>query len=53
MTVYGFSDNLASPVPICMPVMDNPKDGRFLSGLPERRSSARSRDQIGSLEING
>ena len=24
MTVYGFSDNLTSPVPICMPVMPNP-----------------------------
>ena len=40
MTVYGFSDNLTSPVPICMPVMGNPKGGCLLKDLLERRSLA-------------
>ncbi len=35
MTVYGFSDNLTSPVPICMPVMGNTKGGCLSRNLSE------------------
>ncbi len=38
MTVYGFSDNLTSPVPICMPAMPNPQLGGLLTDLLDRRS---------------
>ena len=40
MTVYGFSDNLTSPVPICMPEMGNTKGGCLSRNLSERRSFA-------------
>jgi len=30
MTLYGFSDNLTSPVPVCMPATAHPNVG-FLS----------------------